>query len=308
MKKTFSVILILTILVGVTFSASANVKDEPYDIVKLKHQLMEKAKKMEALKNSKEIRGIKSISSKNKEEILLDMMIEGTDQSVIDKKMEDLGVYRLHIPKVYTTKSARRYSSVGSRNVRLDDPLIYYDHRDEEWIVTMGGKWRNNDWWDNANIHWNATHNDTADMGGKDAFGVGFTHTSGRYSTRLKRANAVISDNDGNKRRTRHRSDGDGADGFGFRLQDYVEVTGYPKLKVTEDDCGYIGKVFSGAAIYDKNFADYSGIATGYYIHTYDRAYVDSLKFGVSNSGAGIDVEIKNKQESFKATSSETRF
>ena len=312
MKKLILFTIITIILVVFTFPENINAKDGTSDIVNLKYSLMKKAKKKEALKSSKGLKRVKSMSSKDKEKILLDMMIEGTDQSVIDKKMEDLGVYRLHTPKV----KKNEYSSINIKDVSIEEPSIYYNAREEEWFILMRGNWENDNWWNNRpsgplffpRIYWNIYKGFSIDMGGRDGFGVSFTSVSDEYNTRLKRSNAIISDGNGNERRTEHRSDGDSAVGFGFQLQDVIRVNTEPGFYVSLEECGYIGKRFTGMAVYDEEFANYSGIMTAYYMHTYNDAYLYEVDFGVNNNSPGIEGKIENDIYSFSIFSSPIKF
>ncbi len=51
-----------------------------------------------------------------------------------------------------------------------------------------------------------------------------------------------------------------------------------------------------------------SGIATGYYIHTWDKAMITSITFGINGKTAGISATISNASKSFTVYSNDKRF
>lgn len=102
---------------------------------------------------------------------------------------------------------------------------------------------------------------------------------------------------------TTNRSDGDGALGFGFRLQDYI----FDK-SIIGSNKGYVGYKWAGDVTYDDCFGSYSFIATSYYIHTYSTATLDSITFGIQGKQAGLNIIINNSINSFTGFSNDTRF
>lgn len=100
-------------------------------------------------------------------------------------------------------------------------------------------------------------------------------------------ASAYMTDVNSNYRAsTSNRSDGDGSKGFGFRIQDHWK-SGY-----------YVGHKWSGLCTYDRWFGNYNGVATAYYIHTYDSASLESVDFGFDGKTAGISATITNSVKS----------
>jgi len=110
-------------------------------------------------------------------------------------------------------------------------------------------------------------------------------------------ASAYMTDVNSNYRAsTSNRSDGDGSKGFGFRIQDHWK-SGY-----------YVGHKWSGLCTYDRWFGNYNGVATAYYIHTYDSASLESVSFGFDGKTAGISADITNSVKSFTAFSADKSF
>lgn len=154
------------------------------------------------------------------------------------------------------------------------------------WSVTCGGHWKNNEYGDSA-----------GNVGGADGFGVGYTNSSNKYSSKVMSASAYMTDVNSNYRAsTSNRSDGDGSKGFGFRIQDHWK-SGY-----------YVGHKWSGLCTYDRWFGNYNGVATAYYIHTYDSASLESVSFGFDGKTAGISATITNSVKSFTAFSADKSF
>ncbi len=181
------------------------------------------------------------------------------------------------------------FPSSDSSDVTLNTPTVFYDSIVKEWTVTCGGEWKNNNCKPTAYI---GTY-----VGDADAFGVGYTNIQYSYNTYVKSAYAYIADENGNNRvTTSNRSDGDGSQGFGFRLQDKM-LNGL-----------YIGYRWYGSCTYDLYFSYYCCIITGYYIHTYSSAEIGSISFGIQDKTAGVEATIENTSKSFSAYSSDLKW
>lgn len=236
---------------------------------------------------------------------LLTRMVMGTEvnKQEIESQLNNAGVYILETDSnIPTTLS-------DSSNVRMNTPLITYDSRNDEWLVSGGGYWANDSWADDMNYGvWAGYVGETKDMGGKDGFGVGYTNLSGNYQTYVVDQYAMISDGEGREVETGSRSDGDGSKGFGFELQDKVRLNVSPGSFIEPEECSYLGKHFGGTLTYDGDFTYFDGIATSYYVHTYEEAYISGVKFGVDGETAGVEISVANRADSFKAYSRDTEF
>ncbi len=187
----------------------------------------------------------------------------------------------------------------------MTDPIISYDPQTKEWLVSGGGYWTSNNWVNEAGNFW-GYEGESKNIGKRDAFGVGYTSTSGTYKSSVKRSYALISDESGHSVEAKSRSDGNGQLGFGFQLQDYARVQ---RLYLGGSyDLTYIGRNFGGTCVYSSDFTYYNGNATSYYIHTWDQAVINSINFGKNGKNAGISFDITNIEYSFPAYSNDTPF
>lgn len=176
------------------------------------------------------------------------------EKAAINAELETYGVYEFEAPVIESASTC----ATDSGDVALDTPTIYYESWSKNWSVTCGGHWKNNEYGDSV-----------GNVGGADGFGVGYTNSSNKYSSKVMSASAYMTDVNSNYRAsTSNRSDGDGSKGFGFRIQDHWK-SGY-----------YVGHKWSGLCTYDRWFGNYNGVATAYYIHTYDSASLESVSFG----------------------------
>lgn len=207
------------------------------------------------------------------------------DKEIFKQKLSEYGVYLYPAEEIAQNRS-------GSGDVTLTAPHIFYQAWENSWTVTCGGNWNTLNWGDNIL---------PGNIGGLDAFGVGYTNSTLPYKSYVMHSTAYLSDGiDSNHNvSTTNRSDGDGSKGFGFRLQDYT----YGILIHT-----YVGLTWYGACTYDNYFSSYNGVATAYYVHTYDTANISSVTFGAQGKTAGVNIEITSKENSFIAYSNDTRF
>lgn len=233
---------------------------------------------------------IKKASTEEIEDLRIKYTFASADEkSQIAAEMEKYGTY---VYKPFdSTNNTVSILSCGSEDVTLEVPTIFYEAAPNVWVISFGGHWHNYDWTTGAPLL-------DGNVGGPDAFGVGFTSTSGSYISYVVGSYARIWDqNDDHYISTNNRSDGDGSKGFGFRLQDEV-------IRVFD----YMGYYWYGSCTYATGFSSYDGIATAYYIHTYKEAFINSITFGIEGENAGISFSITNQAQSFPAYSNDTPF
>lgn len=210
------------------------------------------------------------------------------ERVAINEELASYGVYEFNAPIIERPNTR----ATDSGDVVLDAPTIYYEAWSNNWSVTCGGHWKNKEYGDTV-----------GNVGGADGFGVGYTNCSNSYSSKVVSASAYMTDNsNSNSESTSNRSDGDGSKGFGFRIQDHWVL----------GTTNYIGDKWSGVCTYDSWFGNYNGVATAYYIHTYDSAAISGVNFGVEGKtagvSAGVSVTITNEEKSFIAFSSDKSF
>ena len=240
---------------------------------------------------------IKSASSDEINDLILQCSAaDDEERNILIKELEKYGVYRLE-PTERIERNSAQSVKPESADVTVEEPLIFLFPWNNYWAVSCGGHWNNNKW---------HTSSLGTDVGDADAFGVSFTNISGQYRSIVTNSSAWITDeNEEKKTTTTNRSDGngDGSLGFGFRMQDYM----YNKSWIA-DDKAYVGYKWSGCVTYDDWFGSYNFTATVYYVHTYDKAIINSIEFGVLGGQAGLNIQIQNVSQSFKALSNNTRF
>lgn len=213
---------------------------------------------------------------------------EDADRDFSLKELEKFGVYQYPAEPL-----AESGPLSGTGDITVDQVEVYYSVPEDVWIVSSSGRWLTD--------HWRSEQKFGDEIGGPDGFGVGFTEEKD-YQAYVVRCVGVLGNGlDGDAQRGRvtyHRSDGDGAASFGFRLQDRIEavaeISGQaPRTKT------YLGQEWFSSCTYSSEFSGYEGVATGYYIHTWDQAVISSLNFGTSGKPAGIDVVIESGAPAF---------
>ncbi len=203
------------------------------------------------------------------------------EQAAINEELAAYGVYKYDSPVI-----ERPTMRTGSGDVDIATPTVYYEAWSTYWTVTCGGGWNNREYGDLF-----------GDVGGDDGFGVGYTNVGGSYQSHVVSASAYLTDEyEENYESTSYRSDGDGSKGFGFRLQDSWIGN------------SYVGHKWSGLCTYDSWFGSYNGIATAYYIHTYDTTSLTGVTFGIEGRTAGISADIEFGDDSFTAFSNDKTF
>ncbi|SHN72483.1 hypothetical protein [Desulfitobacterium chlororespirans] len=214
----------------------------------------------------------------------------GQEKEKINQTLEKFGVYE-YAPDLSPSTTIVPYSATN--DVYLTTPSVFYESWENTWTVTCGGNWRNDNW-DEAILLGN--------IGGYDGFGVGYTNTTKPYQSSVVRSWGYIANKDSSVSvATSNRSDGDGSKGFGFRLQDYTRYN-------NDGTLGYVGYQWYGSSTYDSWFGTYSGLATGYYIHTWASTSLTSVEFGVSGNTAGIKAVLSSSSNSFPAYSNDKIF
>lgn len=191
------------------------------------------------------------IKSGNQETI--DLLIERAtfakdeaEQGEIRQELAQYGTY------IYEAKEVSWPSCNTSDEVTLYTPMVFYQAWEKTWTVTCGGNWNNTSRL--KSVLW-------GDVGDDDAFGVKFTDSTQAYRSSVVRVSAYLADEDMEKKVTTYnRSDGDGSNGFGFRLQDYKYIVPFKT--------GYVGYKWYGSCTYDSGFGAYDGVATAYYAPT----------------------------------------
>lgn len=179
--------------------------------------------------------------------ILQSILADTSHRDELVAELEAHGVYRMP-SKTDSTKSA---------DVTLYEPMLFFHAAENTWILATGGHWNNENW------GYSLFHKYIGDA---DTFGVHFTEkTDGTYRSYVKSARATICDKENQKSETSfYRSDGDGALGFRFSMQDYAKST-------FRRQNNYVGYRWAGCVTYDARFAEYEFAAESYYYHTYNK-------------------------------------
>ena len=213
-------------------------------------------------------------------------------------QLEELGIYR------YPTEICNTPTPMSdSGDVAFDTTEIYYSVQEKVWVVTSSGHWRTEDWSDEQSMGGN--------IGVPDVFGVGFTQTSGDYDASVVRCYGVLRNGwDGAQRRineTYSRGSADGSTGFFFELQDSTATVDTSE-RSTRYKNTYIGSEWFASCTYSEEFAYFSGTATGFYVHTWSGAVIESISLGVQGKTAGLGIEITNMNYSFSAYGADVKF
>lgn len=186
------------------------------------------------------------------------------------------------------------YPACGTTDVTIYAPEIYYQASNRTWIVSCGGQWNNGKALPTFSLF-------ETNIGGPDAFGVGYTSIKTAYNSSIVQAYAYIADHIGSQKvTTNNRSDGDGSLGFAFQLQD--------RQLSTPTFTTYIGHIWYGACTYDEQFASFDAVATGFYTHTYYSSTIKKISFGVHGKSAGIDVDVTEEENHFTGFGADTKF
>lgn len=223
----------------------------------------------------------------------------GEEKQKIRSQLEEYGVYFME-PTAYASTTAVPGVNPDNGDVTIEAPELYMMPSTNVYFVGTGGHWNNNNWNTGAT-------NFTNNIGGYDAFGVIYSQISGEYKSSVTRASATLYNETGEAvSTTSSRSDGDGEFGFGFQMQDYKIPLISPVIPSALDS--YVGYEWSGTLHYDNAFLSRDLVATSYYIHTYDKAYISDISFGVSGEDREFSANIQYRQYSFIAYSTDSKF
>ena len=291
MKKTMTFLLIVALVFTMPFTSKAtNVDSEEYIELQEGSVYMSAtdkrafAEEKDALYEATHSSGkIVSESKETIDRLMADVTFAtGDKRENLLQELEKYGVY------LYNDNNNTAQPRSDSSGVTLNAPNVFYSSSANTWTVSHSGSWKNNSW-----LEQTASGN----VGGPDAFGVAYTNTS-NYATYVVGASAYITDrNSDTYKTTSNRSDGDGSRGFGFRLQDYYAGS-----------YTYIGYRWYGSCTYNSNFANFSGVATAYYMHTWSSTSINSISFTGGTSGVGITATFSGDNRYFSAYSSDTPF
>lgn len=206
----------------------------------------------------------------------------GTEQEALYADLASYGVYLF-----------RPATGSDNSDIILNAPAIYFDAQEYTWTVTCSGYWRTDNW--NTTLL-------PGNIGGCDAFGVGFTNCDKEFTGTVIRSYAILRDQTGkNTNAIANSVQGDVSHGFGFEIQDY-SVAG-----TLTTPRSYVGYYWYGACTFSADFASIGGIATAYYIHTYDTTTITGIHYGIPLRPGGVDILTSDQAASFTAYSSDTR-
>lgn len=284
MKRTLSLLTLLCVIFNYTISVSAsNTISVAENNAGISIQMdatdkMQFAQNMISVyENDKENNNILEPSIEKINELLLQIpLVDEEEKETINAELAQYGVYEYI--NSYETETASTYAvSPDAGDVTLAIPTIYYQAWEDSWTITCGGSWNNYSWYTGT----------LGDIGGADAFGVFFTNTGGTYQSSVIRSSGYLSDSSSETHNpATNFVDGIGSNGFGFRLQDYAYSTAIPFVYE------YVGCQWSGICTYDARFSYYNGIATAYYIHTYNDSSISNITLnstGLNYTPTGSD-------------------
>lgn len=170
------------------------------------------------------------------------------EATAFEDKLASYGIYQFE-----TTNSVQ--PNIYMPNTKVLYPKLFYNANDNTWIVACGGYCEPKEL---------AVQLVPQDYGEPERFGVHFTKTAGTYDAYVLSVTANITDQDEKEMaETTNRSDGDGAQGFMFELQDYTYKDG-----ILDSEIKYVGYRWYGACTYSDGFENYGGNVTAIYQHT----------------------------------------
>ena len=296
MKKYLCILLTLSIFTCLSFSSSAaEVSLKPQHDITTNVVYSSSADKIAFAEKMDKLHENANPICKNTAETqqLVDSLIEEATfatGSEKDRVLEELATYGVYL---YSTTSPSIQARSSNSDVYINIPSVYYNTSGRTWIVTCAGYWKNDNWFNDGSLGY-------GNMGGEDAFGVGFFNTSGTYdeNTIVMSSNAYITDQDRNRTvTTTNRLDGNGSLGVGFRLQDYT-------YNVYQEGPKYVGYRWYGSCTYNSAFENYNGCAAAYYAHTYKSTVISDINFGITGKTGGVSVTFSSTNNQFLAYSS----
>lgn len=222
-----------------------------------------------------------------------------SEKNTIAKEMKTMGLYVYYDNNLSVMNDTKPLTSPEDglpteNDVELHSPIIVYCADNDTWYISTSGHWKNDDW-----------HSDTktGKLGAPNAFGYSFSdYLQETYRSSVVRTISVMWNQDFTMQASSgNRSDGSGSYGNGVRLSDkIVKNKAYNENDPESIPYYYIGYHWYLGCVYDSNFATFSAIATSYYIHLYDSAYIKDINFVAQPR---FSITLSNKQDCFFAYS-----
>lgn len=163
MRKILSLFLIIVLLFSLCIPVLAD-KNEKYgtSIEKVKYEIWLKisAESKKELVNRYKHNKIKMTDiekekrRKKIDSLISEMYIKGFPIDKIDKELAKYNVYRLEIPLETESTNSIAITSTEPADINMNKPIIYYDSQLDEWSVTGGGFWRNDNWFNDITGPW----------------------------------------------------------------------------------------------------------------------------------------------------------
>jgi len=312
-KRSLCIVCIL--IMTVTFisfpgtnvqAITANVSNDLI-IIAAKQELVKKYSKNYVLMSDTEA----ATRAKIIDDTILKMMAEGSSISSIDEVLKSYKVYRLDTQQELIN-SITPLSSEPADAV-CNSVSIYYDSSQNQWIVSGGGMWNSTttEWyWENSSIWWVPYVGEIHNAGGRDAVGITYNNVSGTYNASVVSCAGYMTDRNGWATTSYSPSDGDGAHGVSFEIQDKLKAVLFdPFEQNIANSYRYLGRGYSALIRYNSNFINYNGNARVFYAHTWESCQISGVSFGWGSGFTfGIDIDFSN-QDGWKIFSnSDTSF
>lgn len=169
------------------------------------------------------------------------MFLISYDEEIYEK-LESCGIYRFET--MYSL-----VPNIQNWEIEILEPKLFYDAKYGDWIILCGGYNKDTSWQEQIL---------TDDIGNREEFGIRFSNIRGSYDSYVREVRAYISDEEKHQQiETCNRLDGDGANGIGFELQDYIYMDGL--------ETNYVGYRWYGSCTYASGFENYDAEVTVYY-------------------------------------------
>ncbi len=300
-KKVLCVICLCTLVISLLGSASF--AQPAFDITKAKQDLTNRYKSNYIPMSPEEVK----IRAEMIDRQLCKLIAEGKSQIEIDNAMKANKLYKLEVP---TNSNSGMIPLSAPNDAICNSVSIYYDSGASQWVVSGGGWWTTDQWFNDRNWIWVPYIGETHNVGGYDSVGIAYNNTSGTYNTSVISSMGYITDQDGWGESSDSPSHGDGSLGVAFDFQDKQKYTRSPVNPVVYSyDVAYQGKGYSALIRYNSNFANYNGNARVFYAHTWNTCNITNLSFGAGSGftfGVDIDFSTSNGWKIF--TNSDTSF
>lgn len=270
----------LTPVASVSIEQSKNNK-EKFDVVKAKTDLMEKYKD--------KLNKKRTLSPEEIDNQFNVMLVEGKTEEEIDAFAKENGLIKLEQPQ---SNDDIMMMSAPSDAI-CQNISIYFDQYTGQWVVRGSGSWSNKNFVTDANVFICTSTN----IGSYDAVGITFFNTNSSYSSSVVSSSAQFYDGHQRQVTSYSPSQGDGKLGVAFYIQDTL----YLNSPTGDKDPSMVGQYFNVNMRYDSNFSKYDGTARMFYIHTWDKARIDSIGFSGDNAKSfGVSASISSQEKSFQ--------